>query len=96
MNLSKSTIRHEYLVFSVKGADLKAGLGFDGFVVVSQGVKAASDRAKHVYGDIHQDISFGSAGMVGIIALWLRFLKFAVFLQLDQFVGRSSSGTSSL
>ena len=56
---------HDHFAFSVKGADLKAGFSFDGFVVVCQSVKAASDRAKHVYGDIHQDIGFGVCGCCG-------------------------------
>ena len=47
---------HDHLAFFVEGADLKAGFGFDGFVVVGQSVKAAADCAEYVYCDVNQDI----------------------------------------
>ena len=50
---------HDHLAVSVEGADFEAGFGFDGFVVVGQGVKAASDGAKDVNCHIHQDVCIG-------------------------------------
>ena len=37
---------HDHFAVSVKSADFKAGFGFDGFIVVGQGIKAASDGAE--------------------------------------------------
>ena len=50
---------HDHFAVSIEGADLEAGFGFDGFVVVGQGVETAADCAKDVDGDIDQDVGFG-------------------------------------